>query len=193
MKPLTIAVDVDGPTADLHSEWLRLYNQDYDDDMTVEDITQWEMPPLVKPECGVKILDYLDIPTLYDNIKPTKGAFEGIEYLRALGHRIVFNSSCVIDRSDEKLHWLIKHGFVKSTNKYFFNDWMVVTDKSLINADILIDDRPKNIKDFKGLGILFDEPYNQGVLCDARLKSWKNIPDVITSLFNSEYEEVVYG
>lgn len=191
MTQLTIAVDVDGTVADLYPELFRLYNKDYNDNLTYQgamksyEHTSWG----VKPECGNKILDYFDLPNLYDNIVPITGALEGISYLRNLGYRIVFNSSCFINRSDDKLKWLIKHKFIKSNNR-LFKDWIVVSDKSLINAHIMIDDRPENIYNFKGIGILFDQPYNREALADARLKDWEDITRVMSNLYPLLYEGV---
>lgn len=193
MIPLTIAVDVDGVTADLYPEMFRLYNEEYNDNVTVESAmleyghNTWK----IKLECGAKILKYFDLPNLYDNIKPIDGALEGVQYLRDLGHRIIFNSSCVIDRSDDKLKWLIKHGFLKQGKTFNF-DWMVVSDKSLINADIMIDDRPENIHDFKGVGIIFDQPYNKLTLADARMKGWSEISKVHAELY-SMFNEAIYA
>lgn len=191
MTQVTIAVDVDGTVADLYPELFRLYNKDYNDHVTVESA----MPAYghetwhIKKECGSKILDYFDLPTIYDNINPVPGALEGIQYLRDLHYRIVFNSSCFINRSDDKLKWLIKHKFIKGSDR-LFKDWMVVADKSLINADIMIDDRPENIYNFKGLGIIFNQPYNQDALADARLKGWDDIIRVMSHLYPLLHEDV---
>lgn len=185
MIPLTIALDVDGVTADLYPELFRLYNIDYDDNVTVEtampayDYTTWH----IKPECGAKILRYFDLANLYDNINPVSGALEGVKYLRDLGHRIVFNSSCFIDRSDDKLKWLIKHGFLKES-KAFYPDWIGnIADKSLIRADVMIDDRPENVREFKGIGIIFDQPYNKKALADGRLHGWNEVAKVASELY----------
>ena len=191
MTQLVIAIDVDGTVADLYPELFRLYNIDYNDNVTVE----IAMPAYghetwkIKPECGNKILDYFDLPNLYDNIVPIDGALEGISYLRNLGYRVVFNSSCFINRSDDKLKWLVKHKFLKESSR-LFKDWIVVSDKSLINAHIMIDDRPENIYNFKGTGIIFDQPYNKPALADARLKGWDDINRVMSHLQPELYEDV---
>lgn len=193
MRPLTIAVDTDGVTADMYTELFRLYNQEYDDKVTIEsamvgyDHSTWN----IKPECGAKILNYFDLPTLYNNVNPVDGALDGVEYLRNLGHRVVFNSASPIDRGDDKLKWLIRQGFLKK-GKTFNHDWMVVSDKSLINADLMIDDRPENLQKFRGPGIIFDWPYNKGALADARLKGWEDLPRVMADLY-STFNESIYA
>lgn len=189
---IVIAVDIDGTVADLYTELFRMYNEDFNDNITYReamggyDSKTWKL----KPEC-TDIESYFERPHLYDNVQPMQGALEGIKYLRELGYRIVFNSTCFINRSDDKLKWLVRETFLKDT-KRLFKDWMVVSDKSLINAHIMIDDRPENIYKFKGIGIIFDQPYNQDAIADARLKGWDDIVRVMSNLYPNVYESV-YG
>lgn len=193
MIPLSIAIDVDQVVADLHTEWFRLYNIDYNDTLTNDDIIEDQIDQFVKAECGIKIRDYLAMHTLYDNIKPINGALEGVQYLRNLGHRIVYASSCVVGTGDDKLNWLVKHGFTKINPEYkTCNEWVVASDKSWINADIMIDDRPKNIKAFKGVGVVFDAPYNKNCVADARMKSWKDIGKVLADLYPT-FNEAIFA
>lgn len=193
MRPLTIAVDVDQVVADLHTEWFRLYNQDYGDNLNQERMLTWDIENFVKPECGIKILDYLRLPTLYDNVKPVDKALWGVNYLRDLGHRVVFASSCFIGTEAGKLKWLLDHEFLKLLpNANTCKDWMPISDKSLIYSDILIDDRPLYIQTFKGVGVIFDYPYNKGTLADARLKNWAQIPEIMSDLY-SMFNESVYA
>ena len=60
--PKILAFDIDGVLADLHTAWLDEYNKDFDDNLTISYITQWEMDKFVKPECGKKIFNYLKRP-----------------------------------------------------------------------------------------------------------------------------------
>lgn len=177
MKKLTIAVDVDQTIADLHTEWLRMYNKEYNDNKKVEDIKEWNIVNLVKPECGIKMLDYLKHPKLYDNIKPIEGSLEAINRIRELGHRILFVSTCVVGGGDSKLAWLLNNGFVVQDKKEgsadTVKDWIAAADKSLIKADILIDDKPSHITTFPGAGILFNSSHNTQFNFDLpRLESW---------------------
>src|SRR5690625_2202655 len=66
---VTILCDVDGVVADLLTEWVRRYNAKYDDDLSPEDITEWEMHRNVKPECGTDIHNFLRMPNLYSMVE----------------------------------------------------------------------------------------------------------------------------
>lgn len=159
-KP-TIAVDVDGVLADLHVEWLRRYNRDYNDDLKYEQITEWGLNKLVKPECGKGIFKYLSQPDLYEFIPPIKDSQTGVKSLRTMGWRVVYATSCVRGMADQKWEWLEKWGFLE-TGPLSHDDLVILHDKALINADSLIDDHFGNFKDWTRHGILLSAPYNLG-------------------------------
>lgn len=158
-KRLVIAVDVDDVVADLITEWCRRYNRDFSDDLTAEKITDWKIDLFVKPECGAKIFDYLRADNLYHCVAPVDGAVEGVRRLRAAGHRVVFVTSSNAMQAGKKLEWLQRHGFLGTEHEQ--PDYYVANDKSLIAADLLIDDRPKNVANFPGRTILFARPHNE--------------------------------
>jgi len=51
-------------------------------------------------------------------------------------------------------------------------------DKSIIRADYLIDDNPRQLERFSGTGILYDAPHNAMVTGFRRVKSWLEIEDL---------------
>lgn len=157
---MIVAVDVDGVLCDLMKVWLDRYNKDYDDNLTNESLTGWEIIPFVKPECGVKILDYIEDPSIYDDAPIIKDALDGIEYIRSYGHRVVFVTASTIGHAGRKLTWLTDHKFLYDKKNY-----VEAFDKSLIEAKILIDDRYENVFSFqsgeKKIGYLFRQPWNK--------------------------------
>jgi 5'-nucleotidase len=156
MMPV-IAVDVDGVCADLHVEWLKRYNRDYDDCLTIEGVKGWGMEAYVKPECGKAIYKYLSDPDLYANVPVIEGSQDGVAALREKGYRVVFLTSCTKGMTDQKWDWLEQHGFLQSRGNA---DLIVAHDKSLIRANLLIDDYDGNFKGWQGSGILLSAPYN---------------------------------
>lgn len=163
---MIIAVDVDDVCADLVPAWLDRYNLEYDDCLTRESCTEWDLTKIVKPECGAAIYDYLKDPQLYDFVEPIDGARTGVAALRRANHQVVFVTSCGYDAqtvaasAGAKLEWLQRYGFLPrdaSAAKHY----IIASDKSRIRADILIDDRPLNVDTFWGRGLLFDQPHNR--------------------------------
>jgi len=162
----TLAFDVDGVVADLQTAWLARYNKDWNDDLTSEEITEWGSHKFVKPECGMKYYDYLEDPSLYDEVIPTTvKALECINDLKRLGNRIIYVTTTVLGANGAKYKWLKKWGFVDR-----MEDYIEATDKNLVNADALIDDSSKNTRNWWSQGnkltILVKRPHN----------AWEKVP-----------------
>lgn len=172
-----ILVDVDGVVADLHSEWLRLYNEDYADNLKPSQITEWDTTKFVKPECGNKIFDYLHNPNLYDSVKPIDGALSSIQWLRQHGYDVRYVTSGV---QPAKILWLGEHGFLREDHRFLHSsDVVIANDKSLIKGDIMVDDHIKNLESFDRTRILFAQPWNENSQSYFRADGW---PDVIQYL-----------
>lgn len=173
---MTILCDVDGVVADLLSTWLDLYNADFGDNLTPDRITTWELRPHVKPECGGRIYEYLHRADLYDDVRPIPGAIEGVRTLRDAGHRVVFVTSCVPAMIVPKIKWLRRHGLLPSADvDPSMTNFVVCHDKSLVMGDVLIDDRPTNLRDTSAVPILFDAPHNQDVTGFVRALTWRDL------------------
>lgn len=170
----TIAVDVDEVTADLLSVWLRRYNADYNDTLTQESILSWGIHEFVKPECGDKIYSYLDAPDIYSEVEPIPGAQEGVEILKALGNRVIFVTAGTYQG---KLDWLKRYGFI--TDK---KDFAVCYDKSLIRADVLVDDGEHNFRGFIGGRVLYAQPWNTQAKNCFVTHDWLEVVDVIANI-----------
>jgi len=155
MSNRIIAIDVDGTIADLLPEWLGRYNRDYHDTLTEDKIVRWGIHEFVKPECGTKIYEYLKDPTLYDNVQPYPGAIEAIQKIKFMGYRTVYPTVTPIETPGIKFNWLKKFGLIED-----MRDYIEVTDKSLVAAYMLIDDRPENLDFFKGMKFLMLRPWN---------------------------------
>ena len=111
---MVIGVDVDEVVADLLGTWISKYNTAWNDQLLVEQITDWDTTLFVKPECGSKIYDILCEPDLYEDVKPIAGALVEIEALRSKGHKVVYATSCVRCMIDQKMDWLVRHGFIST-------------------------------------------------------------------------------
>ena len=142
---LTIAFDVDDVVADLLPEWMRLYSTQSGHLLFASDVDRWELNELVVPEWREEIFSLLT-PEMYDNVWPIPGALAAVKVLRSLKHRVIFASSCVVGTADAKANWLVRNGFLSPAAKW--KDFMAVSDKTLVRADILFDDRPLNVETF---------------------------------------------
>lgn len=144
---MIIACDVDGIIAPTLLALLRCYNRDYGDTLTTADITDYEIHPFVKPECGFAVYDYFKADLYNDDMLPIEGAVEGVRKLRELGHTVLLATTCYYGMVDQKAHWLEKHGFCTAAKRSGMlpDDLIVSTNKTDLLADLLIDDSPKVI------------------------------------------------
>lgn len=178
----TIAVDMDGVIADLHTEWLRRYNEEHDDSVKPGDITKWDMGVFLKP--GVNYYKYLQDETLYASVRPIDGALEGIQELRRKDFRVIFASACVPGTEPQKIRWLRRHKFLLKEDSNA-NDFISLRDKSLVRASVLVDDRPENIESFPGPGILYRAPYNTTYVTDHIAQDWQEVVQLVKTIMGT--------
>jgi 5'-nucleotidase len=69
-----------------------------------------------------------------------------------------------------KYRWLQRHfSFIPPTHYVFCGD------KSILRADYLIDDLPRNLERFQGQGILFTAPHNLTATGFVRVNDWQQV------------------
>lgn len=181
---MLIGIDVDGVVADLHSEWIRRYNRDYRDQITAEQLTQWDAEKWpIKRECGKKIYDYLRQPDLYKDVKPFPGAVDSIKDLRDRGHRVVYVTSNAKGMTDQKWEWLERYEFLPS-GRYTAEDLVVAHDKRLVKTDVLVDDKLATVMRHPYPTILMDQPWNRSLNWSTRALDW---PDAMSMLETNYY------
>jgi 5'(3')-deoxyribonucleotidase len=188
-RRFVIAVDMDEVLVDTYNRWLEIYNNIWDDDLTKDKITSWAAHDFVKPECGEKMYDILNIPGFFSDLDPLPGAIEGVKELMARGHEIVICTATPKASSmgyHEKRLWIEKHipGF---DTKNFISTHR----KDLVSTDILIDDGIHNIRDFQGIAICIERPWNVMYKheADAWARNWDDVMEILDLL---EHDEDVY-
>lgn len=170
----TILIDLDDTVWILLDQWLKRYNEEYNDNVTRYDIKGWDLTPYIKKECGSKIYKYLEDPTLYDDVQLYDGAEWGIGMLRKMGHRCVFLSAGV---HAGKLALLKKHNLIETEK-----DLIIAQDKSLVKGRFLVDDGMHNLKSFGGVGILMRRPHNESFSHPYIAENWKDVVKIIRAV-----------
>jgi len=172
---MLVACDVDDVLNLLHEEWFRRYNRDYDDALDNERCRSWDIHKCVKPECGEKIYDYLYESDFYEHVKVLPGAQDGVAALREMGHRVIFVTSPVKGTMDQKWEWLERYGFI-DVHSRASPDLVMMHDKTLINAQLLIDDRGETVVDWvqncRKRAILYEYPHNHSVIETQHSAFW---------------------
>jgi len=171
-----IAVDVDGVCCDLHVEWLRRYNRDWNDTMTPADIKTWHVHEHVKPECGKNVYAYLNDSDLYDKCPPIQDALAGVRRLREMGHEVVIVTDCAVGMTDQKAAWLVRHGFLEGRRGMLPRDLVITDDKTRVDAHLLVDDGAHHVRawveDARRRAILVERPWNASLVEEAPSAFW---------------------
>jgi 5'(3')-deoxyribonucleotidase len=167
-----IGIDLDDVLNDLLTEWLRLYNIQYNDTLLYNDFCkEWNLINNIKPECGDKIYEILSIKGLFYNLNVKD--INSIEIIKELSkyHDIFIITAYTSEHCIDKTRFIQKYyPFINLNNIIFCNY------KYLINVDYLIDDYYANFDNFKGKKILYNAPYNQHYKnIDIRVNDWNDI------------------
>jgi 5'(3')-deoxyribonucleotidase len=178
---MRILVDLDGVTADFYGSLLDLYNEEFGDSLTREDLVSWELSPEIFTKTTTKYLrGYFDRRNFWSGMKPIPGAVESLKYLHSQGHDILVVTAVPLDSREccyEKLIWVEKHlPFIGH------NNFVATLRKSAVSGDILFDDGPHNIEAFPALTCAMDAAYNRSAKADFRVKSWESFIKVVEGI-----------
>ena len=159
---MIITFDLDGTLGDLLTPWLKRYNKDFNDNLTPEDITDWNIHNFVKPEAKQKIYDYLKTGEIYDDVEPYPYMQSAVKNYTERKDTIAVctatsNKAPVIEA---KCKWLKKHFPLIPESNYIFTN-----NKGLIFSHVFYDDYAKNLYAYKesnpdGVAILVKQPHN---------------------------------
>jgi 5'-nucleotidase len=166
-----ICVDMDEVMADTLAEHLRRYNQAFAEEITTLDLAGkglWEITPM---ERRAELRAFLDAEDFFEDLALMEGAQE---VLRALSGRfeifIATQAMSVPNSLGPKYRWLQRHFPFIPPQHYVF-----CGDKSILRADYLIDDLPRNLEIFQGQGLLFTAPHNLTEMRFQRVGGWGQV------------------
>ena len=165
-----IAIDMDEVMADALTEQLRRYNTAHGTSITPAALSGRHLEQFIPPahrEAAEAMFDasfFEDLAVLPDCQ----------EVVRELADRYdVFIATAAMDvpRSfDAKYRWLQRHfPFIPPAQFVFCGD------KTIVDADYLIDDRPRHCENFKGQALLFSAPHNAEETRYTRVASWNEV------------------
>ncbi len=163
---MTVLFDLDNCLCNLLSPWLEEYNRRFDDNLKREDITEWEIRPFLKPEARTGFFKIINEEGFYKKVKPIEDFISMAKCFVEGGHEVGVLTSCNSSPNmiNGKIEWLGKHcNFIPKEN------WMFCCNKGLARADMLIDDRVKNIEDF-----LVNNEHAQGYI----VRTYANSKDI---------------
>lgn len=171
---------MDEVLADTLSEHLRRYNAAFDEEVTLDDLAGkglWEVAPVDRQAHLRAILDaedfFEDLPLMPDAQQVLRELSKRFEVFVASQAMMVPNSL------GPKYRWLQRHfPFIPATHYVFCGH------KSILRADFLIDDLPRNLERFAGQGLLYTAPHNLLATGFTRVNSWLEVGQFFTRTEN---------
>jgi 5'(3')-deoxyribonucleotidase len=162
---------MDEVMADTLAEHLRRYNQAFEEEITPDDLAGkglWEVAPLDR---RAELRAFLDAEDFFEDLALMPGAQQVLQGLSARFEVFIATQAMSVPNSlGPKYRWLQRHfSFIPPTHYVFCGD------KSILRADFLIDDLPRNLERFQGQGILFTAPHNLTATGFVRVNDWQQV------------------
>ena len=141
--------------------WIEYINREYGTNYKYNDITYWTFFDDLQIDSKVNVYKYLEWDGFWQSIKIYPNAVKVLEALVKAGHKIYLVTAT--DLFSPALMTKLSH-VLAPFNPSLINKDNIITaqDKSIINGDILIDDKLETCQDWYKMGKLFmpEQPWN---------------------------------
>jgi 5'(3')-deoxyribonucleotidase/uncharacterized protein with PQ loop repeat len=176
-RRLRIAIDMDEVMADALGEHVRRYNAAFGAQLAIADLRGRHLEEWVSPAQRKTVEAMLDA-SFFADLGVMPGCQDVVRELAARHDVFIVTAAMDVPSSfDAKFQWLQRHfPFIPPAQIVFCGD------KSIIDADYLIDDRARHFAGFRGRPLLFSAPHNTGISRYPRVDSWKDVREVFARL-----------
>ncbi|WP_233531478.1 5' nucleotidase, NT5C type [Paenibacillus alkalitolerans] len=168
-----IAIDMDEVIADTAGTHLEWYNRDYGDCVKPTDLNGTTLSQ-VRPERLKQIESYFDRDDFFRRLRVMEHSQDVIRELSEHYEIYIATAAMEVPASfSAKYEWLREHFPFLSDMRFVF-----CGEKSVINADYLIDDNVKQLRRFRGQGILYTAPHNIYESEHIRVNNWLEVREL---------------
>ncbi|MFP4096538.1 MAG: 5' nucleotidase, NT5C type [Cyclobacteriaceae bacterium] len=169
-----IAVDMDEVMADALGKLIRLYEEEYQQQVDHERLPGYYLHEILPEEHQHCVREFLFRKDFFKDLEVMP---DSQEVIRALQQKYeVFIVTAAMEFPDSLAHkycWLQEHfPFLHWKNFVFCGD------KSIIKADYLIDDHAKNLLHFSGEPIMYSSPHNMNDKRFRRVNNWQEVAEI---------------
>jgi 5'(3')-deoxyribonucleotidase/uncharacterized protein with PQ loop repeat len=179
-RKLRVAVDMDEVIADAFGKMLRAYNERTGRNVTKEQIASEGLgvmfaPEFLTPELKIELDELPHDRSFFGDLALMEGAQEALRELSKDFEIFIASAAMDVPSSfDAKYQWLKQYFPFIPQSHYIF-----CGDKSILNADFLVDDRPRHFEHFRGTGILFTAPHNVNRPAKLRANNWQDVVRIL--------------
>jgi 5'(3')-deoxyribonucleotidase len=196
LRTLEIAIDLDAIIIDLLRPWLHWYNTKYEDNLIIDDLTDYKVEKFAKKTKNMFAF-FRDLDN-YANCPVIPGASEGLRELHDAGHDVIITTATAGRTAEIKWHHVNK-----AAPWIHHDNVMVGSRKDRIWADIFIDDAPKNLIKYRNRWpkshlVTISYPFNKNCKDMVSLyaedhnntaQAWRQICDFVNSVARGNRDE----
>jgi len=165
---------MDEVIADFVSKHIALYNAEFGESLTSDDLRGEKLRELVVEERRPRLETYLTADDFFGDLGGVEGCQQVISDLTERYEVFVTTAAMEYPTSfAAKFRWLKEHfPFVPARNIVFCGD------KGIIAADYLIVDNARHFARFRGEGILFTAPHNVEENRYRQVNDWQDVREM---------------
>lgn len=162
---------MDEVMADALSEHLLRYNREHNENLTLDDLHGKKLWDVVSIDRHNALESYLRSEDFFESLEVMPESQRVMRLLQQRYEVYIATAAMEVPTSfHQKFRWLERHfPFLPPSHIVYCGD------KSIIRADYLIDDNPRQLRRFQGEGILFTSPHNVAVKGFRRVNDWLDV------------------
>lgn len=172
---------MDEVLVELLSSWLEYLEVKTGLHRSIEDIVEWDMRKAYPNIPDDVIFEPLTNPDFWKNVSPVKGAYYYLKTLKEEGNEIYVATSSY----PESFHYKMENCLLKHFDFLTPKDIICTHHKNFLIGDLLFDDYPENLRNFNGVRVLKDTPYNKSCdesYFDFRINNWAEFYCIVNDL-----------
>lgn len=169
-----ICVDMDEVMADAVAEHLKRYNHEFGERITMADLEGKWLWDVVERSRHATLEGYLRSEDFFAVLGVMPEARRVMEALQGEYEVFIATAAMEVPTSfTPKYEWLERHfPFIEPSHIVFCGD------KSILKADFLIDDNPRQLRRFSGQGVLYHSHHNVACTEFPRVRNWLEVEEM---------------
>ena len=183
---MVIACDVDNCINNLQEVVVRIFNERYNTNYTLNDFTEYDVMNVLPTHEGIAMKEIYGKHGLYDKVRPIPGSQEALRKLVNMGHQVYFVTDAMPSTYAEKVMFLQRYfDFIDKSHI------VAMKHKHLFKCDAMIEDNLDNLlAGYHYHRICFNYPWNDSkkdyIYGINRCYNWDDVLAAINKIKDGE-------